>query len=153
MNFDLLGKHHSVPCASDCTNDDCTCVCHKTGSKIKYPVRVEKVSGKNENFLFDADGKSIGVIYDILPAFEIANALNAMHEPRVLYVLYYVDDEYGRRSFYNAFNSVSDAQLWFDTSEEGKRWKSYGYPLYLSPEEFEKENGSCGPVLEMITVK
>jgi len=29
MNYDLLGERHSVPCASDCTNDDCKCICHK----------------------------------------------------------------------------------------------------------------------------
>jgi hypothetical protein len=46
---------------------------------INYPVSIEKVSGKNENFLLDASGKSLGIIYDIYPAHEIANALNAMN--------------------------------------------------------------------------
>jgi hypothetical protein len=28
--FDLLGKHHDIPCANDCTNDKCNCICHKS---------------------------------------------------------------------------------------------------------------------------
>jgi hypothetical protein len=75
--FDLLGKHHSVPCANDCTNDVCECVCHKGTAVIKYPVRVHDV---HKSLVVGSDNSIICNTFSEEKATIIANTLNLAHD-------------------------------------------------------------------------
>jgi len=70
----------------------------------------------------------------------------------MIIVVYQVDDEYGHKNFLRAFSSMENAQSWFDSSDECENFRSYGWVLYLSPDQFSRENGCAGIVAEEVTV-
>ena len=121
---------------------------------IKYPVRAKFIQGYGTPLL-DSDDKDIMENILLEDAETIANALNAMNDPerKKAIVVYKVDDEYGHKDFLKLFDCIEKAQIWFYTSAECYNYRSYGWILYLTPEQFNKENGSCGIVAEEIIIQ
>jgi hypothetical protein len=71
---------------------------------------------------------------------------------KTVIVVYQVDDEYGHKNLLKVFDSMEKAQTWFDTSDDCEDFRSYGWVLYTSPEQFNLENGGSGIVAEEVIV-